>query len=976
MILIFSIAARAQTWDGGGTDDNLSTANNWNPNAVPANNGTANLAFAGVTRLTPVVNVNFDVNSVAFNNTAGAFSIGQSGGSVLTVRGGGIVNNDVDIQTLATSVTFASGSSITAPSGALNFIGIVNLGANTITVSGDFNTDFDVVTGAGGLVKNGNGTLNLASSGTQDYDITVNSGTVDFDSAMTFSSSSTITVNGGTLDLSSTTLNGAILTRSATGALTGGSLTAQSGATVIISGAFTTPAALLYTVDDSGSTFTSGDFDLNNSATFRVLGGADATITNDFDVASDGTAGTLLVNGAGSTLAIAASTPTLGFNGPATVTFSDGATGSFPNTSVRIAQGAGSSATVLVSGGAQVTAGTFQVATFNSSGPAAVTVTGAGSRLITTFNVAAFEIGDPAGTNEGTNQAVVNAENGGELDLAGPLLIEKSGTLNLNGGIVTFNFNQPLINNGTLNFNSGRVNLGQNLGVAGPSNNLFGANLILGPGREIIVPSSRPTTVGVGGALVLNGGLLQTGTLTNNGGTIEFLRGTLRITGSAGLSISSSGPLGGNVTIPTGATLDVTSATTMVANDAILFVDGGSFSTFSLANNGSTIVASGTASTIVTANNSGAQLFVERNLSTSSALDNASGATLELINGTGRLLGAGALRNSGLLTGSGTILKPVTNAATGEIRAEKGKTLLFSGSFSPNNGELNLQGGTLDFVGTITNAAGGFIAGRGALYMGGLTNAGQLAFSGGNADLHGDVTLTPGSRVVTAGAGAVTTFFDDVVHNGLEVFTGTGASTVFFGGVTGAGPFTGTGTVYFIGDLRPGTSPANLSFGGDLVFGSFARTVIEIGGVLPGTQHDRLSVAHTLYLGGVLEIQLVNSFIPSVGQSFKILDATTINGSFSGVTLPPLLAGRFWNTDSLATAGVLSVVGAPTLNYTNNSPNLGFSWSGDFKLQAQTNGLNVGISSNWADYPGGGSSPVSVPIDVLRGAVFFRLSSP
>ena len=51
-----AVGARAQIWDGGGTNDNWNTANNWNPNAVPANDGTANVGFRGSVRLTPVVN--------------------------------------------------------------------------------------------------------------------------------------------------------------------------------------------------------------------------------------------------------------------------------------------------------------------------------------------------------------------------------------------------------------------------------------------------------------------------------------------------------------------------------------------------------------------------------------------------------------------------------------------------------------------------------------------------------------------------------------------------------------------------------------------------------------------------------------------------------------------------------------------------------------------------------------------------------
>jgi hypothetical protein len=182
-----------------------------------------------------------------------------------------------------------------------------------------------------------------------------------------------------------------------------------------------------------------------------------------------------------------------------------------------------------------------------------------------------------------------------------------------------------------------------------------------------------------------------------------------------------------------------------------------------------------------------------------------------------------------------------------------------------------------------------------------------MAFSGGNTDVFGDVTNTTGARIVTSGAGSTTTFFDDMTHNGLEIFTGAGASTVFFGDQTGVGSFTGTGTVYFIGDLLPGASPASISFGGDLVLGTFARTVIELGGTSPGTQHDRLSVADTLNLGGVLEVKLINGFVPLAGQSFDIFDAASSTGSFSSIVLPSLPAGLFWRTESLTTQGVLYV---------------------------------------------------------------------
>src|SRR5947209_649088 len=76
------------TWTGAGSDNNWGTAANWAGNAVPANDGTAAILLAGSSRLAPVVDSPWDINSLSFSNNAGAFVLG---GSVLTIRAGGIV---------------------------------------------------------------------------------------------------------------------------------------------------------------------------------------------------------------------------------------------------------------------------------------------------------------------------------------------------------------------------------------------------------------------------------------------------------------------------------------------------------------------------------------------------------------------------------------------------------------------------------------------------------------------------------------------------------------------------------------------------------------------------------------------------------------------------------------------------------------------------------------------------------------------
>ena len=75
-----------------------------------------------------------------------------------------------------------------------------------------------------------------------------------------------------------------------------------------------------------------------------------------------------------------------------------------------------------------------------------------------------------------------------------------------------------------------------------------------------------------------------------------------------------------------------------------------------------------------------------------------------------------------------------------------------------------------------------------------------------------------------------------------------------------------------------------------------------------------------------------------------------------------------------ANAGeIFMLVPNPTLTWTNTGASLQFSWPAGFKLQAQTNSVNVGIRTNWGDYPGGGTSPITVPIVATQGTVFFRL---
>jgi hypothetical protein len=98
---------------------------------------------------------------------------------------------------------------------------------------------------------------------------------------------------------------------------------------------------------------------------------------------------------------------------------------------------------------------------------------------------------------------------------------------------------------------------------------------------------------------------------------------------------------------------------------------------------------------------------------------------------------------------------------------------------------------------------------------------------------------------------------------------------------------------------------------------------------------------------------------------------------FTNVILPTLDAGLAWQ-NNLAVDGSIQVnsevVSSPVLGVSQTGSQLTFSWTGSFKLQSQTNTLSAGLGTNWLDYPGGSTSPVSVTVDPANPAVFFRLS--
>lgn len=253
----------------------------------------------------------------------------------------------------------------------------------------------------------------------------------------------------------------------------------------------------------------------------------------------------------------------------------------------------------------------------------------------------------------------------------------------------------------------------------------------------------------------------------------------------------------------------------------------------------------------------------------------------------------GGLTNAagGRVGGSGSLHASLANQAGGEIRVEAGEQLRLVGGAHANAGRAEVSGGRLEVSGSFDNQAAGRIQvddGR-LRFDDGLVNHGQLLVTYGEAVVHGAVDNRAGGRLVLSGR-SDTTFYDEVVNNG-ELRVSAGSSAVFFGRVSGAGSFTGSGTSFFEGGFAPGNSAARVSIGGDAVFGDSGTFHVELGGLQRGLAYDAVDVAGALVLGGSLQVSLIDGFTLGGGQNFRIL------GAGSG------LAGRFDGLDDGALVG-------------------------------------------------------------------------
>jgi autotransporter-associated beta strand protein len=805
---------------------------------------------AGTTTLTAV-------QTYQGSTTISAGVLALTGTASVAASSGVVANAKFDISGLAggTSITNLSGGSA----------GTVALGNNTLTLTNAAGTFAGVISGGGGLVKQGSGLFTL--SGANDY-------------------TGATTVAGGNLRV-----NGSVA----------GAVAVQSGATLSgagsVGGLVTVQSGGTLSAGQSPGTLTLGALNLNAGSTSvfelgspGVVGGATNDLVNiTGNLTLGGTLsvnapsagyyrlfnyGTLTPSNFATITGSTNGTPTVLTNVPNQVNLSIAAAGQ----RIQFWDGANQTGNGVVNGGA----GTWNATNTNWTGApgqadindqwrSSVGVFSGTAGTVTVVGAQAFDT-----LQFSTTGYVLNAGAGGQLQLSG---LSGTGTINTDSG-VTATVNAPIVNGSSQSLTK----------VGGGTLSLTAANTYTG-GTTI---SGGTLQLGNGGTTgSITGNVTDNGILAVNrsdafafGGTISGA-GAFQQLGTGTTTLTADNNYSGGTTI-SGGTLQLGnggttgSITGNVTDNGILAVNRSNAFAFGGAISGAGAFQQlGTGTTTLTADN------------TYSGGTTISAGTLQLGNGgtTGSITGnvtdngilavnrSNALAFGGAISGAGAFQQLGTGTTT--LTADNN----YSGGTTISAGTLQLgNGGTTGSItGNVTDngilavnrsnafAFGGTISGTGAfqqLGTGTTTLTADNTYSGGTTISAGTLQLGNGGTT-----GSIT---GNVIDNGILAVNRSNAFA-FGGTISGAGAFQqlGTGTTTLTADNN--YSGGTTISGGTLQLGNGGTT-----GSITGNVTDN----------GILAINRSNAFafggtISGAGAFQQLGTGTTIltaNNTYTGGT--------------------------------------------------------------------------------------------
>jgi autotransporter-associated beta strand protein len=468
------------------------------------------------------------------------------------------------------------------------------------------------------------------------------------------------------------------------------------------------------------------------------------------------------------------------------------------------------------------------------------------------------------------------------------------------------------------------------------------------------------------GTLVIQGGKSRQTTVSNNVSINVASGATLRLQTTSGAIVSSAA-----ISLADGSLLNLTAA--------------GAQGTGAVSNS---IAVSGNATLSQTQNpivggNNNITNIVAANIT------GASGATLNLLptqSGTAtavlQLSGDNSGFNGAFNINAVSGIRPVRLSSTTAGSANATWTVNAGNILQVAGVTVGL--GTLNGAGTISNSTA---ATTSTLNVGAGNFSGIIA-NAGTAVLSLN-KITPSTLTLS---GADTYTGSTAISNGTLVVNGSIASpvTVYSGGTLG-----GIGALHsnLLANAGSTLAPGNPGSIGTL---TVSGTITNGGAILMKLNRtnsqtsDQLDSAKTITITGAGTLTVTN-LGPTLqaGDTFQLFNQAVTG--FAATSLPVMDANNsllYTWTNKVGINGSIQLLTAlPSVNTTPTNitfqasgGNLTVSWPSDhtgWTLLAQTNSLQVGLSTNWVAVTGSSiTNQMSIPIGPTNGSVFFRLSYP
>ncbi|GAA0649545.1 hypothetical protein GCM10009424_27760 [Sphingomonas ursincola] len=733
-----------------------------------------------------------------------------------TVRLSGLTSGNVAFNQQGSGLFDLAGSF--ASIGSLAGSGSVQLGSGLLQLGrSNASTSFaGVISGSGGLEKEGTGTFTLTGANSFTGRTLVSGGTLVLASGASLAGSVTnnaVFTNAGTV-ANGVINNGALVS---TGSLNG-SLVNNAGATASLSGAFSGNLINRGTVNLTGTTIGIGELSLATGAVFN-LGGFATTIGN--------------LTGGGGTVALGSGTLTLG-SGTGSQTFDGMITGSGGLTKVSASTFSLSGAqgytglttvnggTLILGSNASLAGGVLNNARFTNAGRV--------SGLVT--NIATLE------STGALNAGLVNAT-GASARIRGILAgsVTNAGTITLTGAISGIG---AVTQEATGTFDLGG----------------FGTSIGSLAGSGAVILGAAPLTTGGD-----NGSSTFAGTVSGDGGIVKTGTGTFVLSGAnsyAGLTTVSQGVL----SVRNNAGLGGNAAGTVVDAGAALELQGGiTLTGEALTINGTGVNGAGALRNVADNNIwAGTVTLGSDSLITADAgrldIDLLAGSTQALTTGGAGLIGLANANTAGALTVTGGNLALF---GTGN----------FASGVNVNAGNLFLQGGSS------VNDAAAVTLGTGNVIVAVSETIGSLAGTGGTVQIDAGQTLTLGGSDASTSFGGVIFNTGNLAKQGSGTFTVTG--TLAHSGTT---TITGGTLLSGAANIWQGNGLVTIGNGGTLDLGGFDQSIAAIslaGGTLAngaltgsistsgGTIRDITGAANSLRaIGGTTTLTGAGSFAQGV----------------------------------------------------------------------------------------------------------------